>query len=104
MVDSFFVDSNVILYLLDQDIVKSKKAATLISKRGYINSQVIAEVLNVTRRVYKYSKDDLLIFWKYLIEDIEVVPVSIEAKKNAIELIKIYDFQIFDAIIIASAL
>lgn len=99
-----FVDSNIILYLLDNDSKKKEKAEKIVADSPFINSQVLVEVGNVCKRKFGYSKNDILHIWSDLISDCIVVSIEEATMKHAVELIRRYDFQLFDSIIVASAL
>jgi len=99
-----FVDSNIILYLLDKDSDKKEKAEKIIASSPFLNSQVLVEVGNVCKRKFGYSKYDILNIWSDLINDCICVNIEETTMKYAIDLIKRYDFQLFDSIVIASAL
>jgi predicted nucleic acid-binding protein len=99
-----FLDSNVLLYVTDVDERKALIAQKLLLSNPSINSQVIVEVLNVCRREYKYSKDDLLNLWGNLVEDCKIIPITYQTHLKAIELVKKHRFQLFDSIIVASSL
>ncbi|MCE7041103.1 PIN domain-containing protein [Dyadobacter sp. CY312] len=99
-----FLDSNVILYLFDEEGRKREKAESLVSSVPYINSQVLVEVGNICKRKFGYSKSDITNIWSDLLMDCICVDIGDATMKYAIELIKRYDFQLFDSIIVASAL
>nr|WP_161499170.1 PIN domain-containing protein [Flavipsychrobacter stenotrophus] len=69
-----------------------------------MSAQVISEFINVTRRQIALSKADILIYCSDLLRDCECIPVSWETLNKAASLIQKYNFQIFDAIILAAAL
>ncbi|TDE11998.1 PIN domain-containing protein [Dyadobacter psychrotolerans] len=99
-----FVDSNVILYLFDKDGAKKEIAERIIAGSPYINSQVLVEVGNVCKKKFGYSKSDIIGIWADLISDCLCVGLEESTMKAAIDLIKRYDFQFFDSIIVASAI
>lgn len=55
-----FIDSNILLYLLDIDSRKSHIAKEIIATKPLINSQVLVEVTNVCKRKFEYSKSECL--------------------------------------------
>lgn len=99
-----FIDSNIILYLLDKDNSKKEIAEKIMAGSPFLNAQVLVEVGNVCKRKFSYSKIDVLNIWSDLINDSIFVNIEETTMKYAIELIKRYDFQLFDSIIVASAL
>ncbi len=99
-----FVDSNIILYLFDKESFKKEQAEKIIADSPYINSQVLVEVGNVCKRKFGYLKHDVLGIWKNLMLDCSFVSIDGNTMNHAVELIIRYDFQLFDSIIVASAL
>jgi predicted nucleic acid-binding protein len=65
---------------------------------------VLTEVGNVCKRRFKYTKDQVLNLWLDLLLDCVLTITDTNTFKSAISLSKQYDFQIFDALIVASAL
>ncbi|WP_207428403.1 PIN domain-containing protein [Pedobacter sp. SYSU D00535] len=102
--NSFFLDSNVILYLFDSNNEKRERAIELMALVPVINSQVLAEVGNICRKKLGFSKDETLNLWADLLEDCNVFPVDAQTFHEAILLVAKFQFQIFDSLIVASAL
>lgn len=99
-----FLDSNIILYLLDTHTEKSETAEKLIRQQPHINAQVLVEVGNVCNRKHKWTKYEVCDFWYDLMSDCQVSRISEYTLAEAIYLTEKYDFQLFDAIIVSSAL
>lgn len=99
-----FLDSNVILYLLDTRLEKSETAEKLIRGNPHINAQVLVEVGNVCNKKLKWTKHEVCDFWYYLMSDCKVSRISEHTIAEAIYLTGRYDFQLFDAIIVSGAL
>ena len=53
MKDKVFVDSNIWLYLLGNDLWKKQKALELLQEGHVISTQVVAENANVCRKKYR---------------------------------------------------
>ena len=103
MKDEIFVDSNIVLYLID-DINKQKRETALSIVNGFpsISPQVVFETINVCLR--KYKMDNTLSFISFLLTT-TVLQIENEAVvKSALLLYDIYSLQPFDSKIIASAL
>lgn len=99
-----FVDSNILLYLIDTDAHKKNRAADILTLKPCISAQVLTEVANVCKRKFSYSKNELLNLWLDLLSDCDFVSTDHLTFHNAIALVKRYNFQLFDALIVASAL
>ena len=99
------VDTNVLIYLHDDDISHKKRIAfDILKDNPVIASQVISEYLNVLKRLLKEPKIRLIEHCLIVIQDCEVVPINIALMEKAKDLILRYDFQLFDSLIVASAL
>ncbi len=99
-----FIDSNIILYLMDNDESKRLISRKLILLSPNICTQVLAEVANVCKHKFKYKKQDLLNLWSTLLDTCNLIPTTNESIQKAIQLVNRYDFQLFDALIVADAL
>lgn len=101
----FAADTNILLYLHDSsDVRKRDIAKNILSENPKISTQVISEFINVARRQLTMSKVEIVAYSADLLKDCEITSVSSYTLFNAADLIKKYDFQIFDSIIVASAL
>ena len=98
-------DSNILLYLHDKsDKRKRDIAKSILSDNPAISTQVISEFINVARRQLNLPKANIITYCADLLRDCEIIRVSCKTLTNAAALIEKYDFQIFDSIIVASAL
>lgn len=101
---NIFVDSNIVLYLMDVDKHKKIISRKLLSNNPTICAQVLTEVANVCKYRFKYKKHELLILWSDLLKDCTLIPTDYQSIQKAIQLVERYDFQIFDALIVSDAL
>jgi predicted nucleic acid-binding protein len=69
-----------------------------------ISAQVISEYLNVVKRLLALPKSSLMALCAQWMAQCNIYPVGISTIRLAERLIARYNFQIFDSIIIASAL
>ena len=99
------LDTNILIYNhgINGD-TKQLIADSLLDKVPVISTQVISEYLNVIRRISKMNKGDLLKLCAEWLEYCQVQPVCLSTIKLACDLVQKYDFQLFDSIIVASAL
>ena len=99
------LDTNVLIYNhgIDGD-AKQLIADSLLDNVPIISTQVISEYLNVIKRISKMNKSDLLRMCAEWLEDCQIQSVSLSTIKLARYLVQKYDFQLFDSIIVASAL
>ena len=105
MMNSFAVDTNIFLYLRDIDSPeKQKQANNLIDFSPIVSSQVVSEYLNVSKRLLKLPKEQILDICSDDLEGCNIHSVTLSTLRLARKLISIYDFQLFDSIIVASSL
>lgn len=99
------VDTNVLLYFLDISLPDKRKiAAEILLKKPLFNSQSLSEVINVLQRRWKYPKKKVIDTVTNLLEVCEYVSLTETMVRRSLILVEKYDFQIFDSIIVASAL
>ena len=105
MNNSVAVDTNVLIYLHDKsDDRKRRIAENILADNPKIPAQVISEYLNVTRRLLDLSKTEIVKQCADLLKDCDIIPTSHQTLMDAANIINKHNFQIFDSIIIASAL
>lgn len=100
------VDTNVLIYLheIDEKSKKRRIANELIIGSPFISSQVVSEYLNVCNKKLKMTKQDTLDSLMGWLPFCNLAIFELAIFSSAIRLIGKYQFQMFDAIIIASAL
>ena len=103
MNERFALDTNILIYLEGNDIPKRKIAEILLSYDPVIPAQVVSEFINVTRRLRKIPKHQLIAETSALFRHCSIAPFEQSTLDLAKTLIDRYDFQIFDSIIVASA-
>lgn len=101
---AFAVDTNILIYLHDASSNKRTIAEDILASNPKISTQVISEYLNTTRRILSIAKTELVFQCADLFKDCEIMPVVQSTLLLAGTLIKKYDLQLFDAVIVASAL
>ncbi|SDD74784.1 Predicted nucleic acid-binding protein, contains PIN domain [Dyadobacter soli] len=99
-----FLDSNIIIYLVDTHCEKSEIAGRLVGYGYRINAQVLVEIGNVCKKKLKWSKLEIWELWYQLMTDCVVTDITETTIADAIYLTEKYDFQLFDAIIVSGAL
>jgi len=104
MSERFALDTNILIYLEGNDVSKRKIAETLLSFDPVIPAQVISEFINVIRRLRKISKNQLMVEASALFRHCSIAQLEQSTLDLAKTLIDGFDFQIFDSIIVASAL
>ncbi|MCL2808976.1 MAG: PIN domain-containing protein, partial [Treponema sp.] len=79
-------------------------ARAFFKENPVVSSQVISEYINVIKRNLKLTKFEIIQLCSSWLEKYTVQPVVLSTIKLAQDIIKKYDFQVFDSIIIAAAL
>lgn len=89
---------------MDSDVRKRTIAQDILLLKPFISAQVLTEVANVCKRRFKYEKEDILNLWADLMTDCSFTQTTKSTFQSGINLVKKYKFQIFDSLIISSAL
>ena len=101
----FALDTNILIYSHDDnDGDKQNIARDLILRSPIVCTQVVSEYISVLKRVFKIPKSSILNACLPNLRHCIFHAVDIETLQTTERLILRYDFQIFDAIIVASAL
>ncbi|HYV95538.1 MAG TPA: PIN domain-containing protein [Chitinophagales bacterium] len=99
-----FVDSNIFIYLLSDDLVKRQAAQKLLLSPHFISTQIVAESVNYCLKKLKLSKEDAFAFGKKLLKshDVQIIyPSTIEL---ACDISIRYRFSWWDSLIVATAI
>jgi predicted nucleic acid-binding protein len=99
-----FFDTNVLLYLLSEDLAKADRAEELVANGGVISVQVLNEFAAV-------ASSKLGMPWSEINEVLlpiravcEIEAMTLETHNRGLEIADRYGFSLFDAMIVASAL
>ncbi|MCL2074507.1 MAG: PIN domain-containing protein [Marinilabiliaceae bacterium] len=99
------LDTNILIYSHDNnDSDKQSIARDLIILSPVVCSQVVSEYISVLKRVFKIPKAAIMNACLPNLRHCDFYAVDIKTLQTADMLIYRYDFQIFDAIIVAAAL
>jgi len=101
--DAFF-DTNVLLYLLSDDLKKAARAEEILAAGGVISVQVLNEFASAAIRKSSVSFVELREVLSAIRTFCEVKPVDIATHELALELADRYRFSIYDSLIVAAAL
>lgn len=99
------IDTNILLYALD-DFYPQKQAESIqiIASNPIFCSQNLSEFINVCLRRWKFPKHKVGDLVKTYLQQCVYVPVSEQTMLRSLEIMNKYDFQLFDSIIVSSAL
>jgi len=99
------LDTNILIYSHDKtDMYKQDIARALLDSYPVISTQVISEYINVLKRKIAIPKDELIDLCMENLNGCILHAVSISTLKKAKHIIQCYNLQIFDSIIVASAI
>jgi predicted nucleic acid-binding protein len=99
----FFLDSNILVYLVGPDLKKAATAERLLRQEHTISVQVLNEFVRVARKKLKIEwgiVDEVL---ASVVEFCTVVPLTLEVQMRAVEICKNHLINIFEANIVAAA-
>lgn len=98
-----FFDTNVLLYLLSDDMNRADRAEALVRQGGGISVQVLNEAANVMRRKLAMSWRETHEFLGLMRGLLVVTPVTVETHELGLEIAERYGFAIYDSMIVAAA-
>jgi len=99
------IDTNILLYAhYDDEPSKTKIAIEILNSLPMVSSQVISEYMNVLKRRFSLSKEEIIDVCIANFNGCLLCPTTFDTLKLAKRLIKRYDLQLFDSVIVATAL
>ncbi len=99
-----FIDTNVIVYFGFETEKKYARAASVVEEGGVISVQVLNEFANVARSKNRRSWTEIEEIVGLIRALLDVQPLTVLTHETAIRLADNYNFHIYDAVIVASAL
>lgn len=100
-----FFDTNVLVYAALKNDPRSEPAEELLSVGGVISVQVLNEFVSVARRKFKMPWEDVRVALQWIrILCSDTLPLTIETHEEAVRIAERYEYQIYDSLIVASAL
>ncbi len=99
-----FFDSNILVYLIDDDEVKKEKANMLLHPDYLISSQVVGENVNACLKSLKLSKEVAFDHGDFIMSKLKLVPILPPTLKLAFLISNKYQLSWWDSLIVASAL
>jgi predicted nucleic acid-binding protein len=99
-----FLDTNVLIYLLEEEPAKAATATRLIDAGAVISVQVLNEIAATALRKRPDCWSRLSRFLLTLVGLVRVEPLTVETHLLGMELIERYRLSVYDATIVAAAL
>ena len=103
MLERFFLDTNVVVYLLADDPAKALRAEGLLAARPCISTQVVNEFINICTRKLGSDRAAAHASARSLRAHCEVVPGSATTLSEAMRLGERYGYSHWDCLILAAA-
>jgi predicted nucleic acid-binding protein len=99
------IDTNILLYSLDDYYPEKQTVARgLLAQKPYLCTQNLSKFINVLSKRWKYSKLTVMEIVEGLLEICHYQALPKDTIILAEELVRQYNFQYFDSLIVASAL
>jgi predicted nucleic acid-binding protein len=99
-----FFDTNVLLYLLSEDVAKADRAEELVANGGVISVQVLNEFAAVASRKLGMSWSEIKEVLLSIRAACEIEAMTVETHNRGIQIAERYGLSLYDAMIVASAL
>ena len=99
-----FIDSNVLVYLVDKDISKKEIVISLTTTKCLISTQVVAENMNVCLKKLNLPYSESVKHANELLDKYIIKLIQPSTFKIAFNVLEKYKFSFWDSMIIASAL
>lgn len=99
-----FLDSNILIYLLDNNSPKKQKAENFLRPEFYISTQVITENANTCLKKLKLNKETAFAHAKGLLDRFQIFTIDKETLSNCFSIALKYQLSLWDSLIVASAL
>ena len=100
----YFLDTNVLLYLLSSDTAKADRAEEIIAAGATISVQVLNEFAAVALRKLRMNAAEVREALEPISAICTVVPLTFKMHQRALAVAERYRFSFYDALIAAAAL
>jgi predicted nucleic acid-binding protein len=98
-----FFDSNVLIYLTDEESGKAGRTEDLLADGGVISVQVLNEFANVALRKVRLSWPETRDFLDTFRTTLMIVPLTIDMHDRGLDLAERYRLNVYDGMIVAAA-
>jgi len=97
-----FFDTNILLYLLSDDITKADKAEALLSEGGVISVQVLNEFTSVAYRKLKMTYREIDEVLQTIRAICEVKDLTLDTHVLGLSIAELYGFSFYDSLIVSA--
>ena len=98
-----FIDTNVLLYLLDENGAKAETAQEIVASGGVISVQVLNEFIHVGMRKHALRWPGIEDYVDNFRATLRIDPLTVDVQSLAMTIARTYRLSIFDANILAAA-
>ncbi|MGA9794038.1 MAG: PIN domain-containing protein [Rhizomicrobium sp.] len=98
-----FIDSNVLIYLVSNDVAKAARAADLLKDGGTISVQVLNEFASVALRKLGRTMRETRTALAGIRTVCTVIATNLETHEYGLDIAERYKFAIYDAMLVATA-
>jgi predicted nucleic acid-binding protein len=99
-----FIDTNILLYMLSEDVEKADQAEAIVQDGGLISVQVLNEMANVARRKLAMPWGEINEILGLVRRLCSVESLTVETHDMGRRVAERYQLSIYDAMIVAAAL
>jgi predicted nucleic acid-binding protein len=99
----YFLDSNVLLYTIDDDVKRTPVAKSLVTAGAVISVQVLNEFTNIASKKFRLQPSEIDEALDPFRTICKIVPVAFETHERAFEIFTATNLGIYDACIVAAA-
>jgi len=100
-----FLDSNVLIYTISNDVAKKQRAVELLDKKNVvISTQIISESINVMYRKLNYDYSKIRRITDKFVKKATLYPITHDTIHRALNIAETYHYAYYDSQVIASAL
>ncbi len=104
MADKFFLDTNVLLYSIDDDERRTSIAKELVfAGAAVISTQVLNEFVNIAGKKFKLTAQEIANGLGLFKKKCEIVSLTLNVHERAWEIFSVTNFGIYDSNIVAAA-
>jgi len=99
-----FIDSNILVYLIDKDNSKKEKVIELTSEECIISTQVVCENINVCLKKFKLPYKESMEHGNYLLSNFRISIIQPSTIEKRFLILDKNKFSLWNSMIISSAL
>ena len=104
MSDNYFIDTNILLYLLSDDHNKKGLAKKILTSCYFVSTQVLNEFSNISIKKFNLSVTETKNIIQVISKSTKVCILNEKTIIEALSLKERYQFQFYDCLILATAL